>query len=77
MVRMSGEDRLLQAMTNVGNTYKGATKTLLDAIVKEVRRLERWEIDQENREYARKQREREKEFKATGKWPEGDDDIPF
>ena len=73
---MSDMDKLLQAMENVGNTYGGSTKTLLHAIIKEVRRLEKWEIDQENREYLRKQKEREKEFKATGVWPT-DDDIPF
>lgn len=76
-MRSSDIDNLLQAFENVGNTIGGNTKVLLNSIIKEYRRLQRYEIDQENRRYAQKMRDREKHYKATGKYPEGDDDIPF
>lgn len=72
---------LLQAFENVGNTFGGNTKTLLHSIVREVKRLKRYEEDQINREATQRFRDAQKEFKATGKWPPGygsdDDDIPF
>lgn len=76
-MRTSDIEKLVQALENVGNTFGGNTKTLLHAVVKEFKRLERYEQDQENRRLAQLQRDREKHYKATGKWPEGDDDIPF
>lgn len=68
-------DRLLQAIENVANSFGGNTGRVLLAIIREYKRLERWEQDQAMREERRKQKEAEKEFKVTGKWP--DDDIPF
>lgn len=79
--RSTDIELMLQAFENVGNTFGGNTKTLLHSIVREVKRLKRYEEDQINREAAQRFRDAQKEFRATGKWPSGygsnDDDIPF
>jgi hypothetical protein len=68
---------LLQALENVGNSFGGNTGRVLLAVVREYKRLKRYEEDQETRRLRAKQKEMEKEYKITGKWPDGDDDIPF
>lgn len=81
MIRSTDFELLMRAMENVGNTYGGNTKTLLHSIVREVRRLERYEADQEAKERTRLYNAAKKEYEVTGKWPKGygdnDDDIPF
>lgn len=75
------ESLLLQAFSNVADTYGGQTKILLTAIIREYKRLEKYEESQRQKAAMQRLNDARKEFKATGKWPEGygakDDDIPF
>lgn len=77
---MTDHERLLQAIQNVAEIFGGASKVLLLAIIKEEKRLKKWEESQRQKEQTRRFNEASKEKKITGQWPDWynkEDDIPF
>jgi len=70
-------DLIIQALSNVGNTFGGRSKILLQSLSKEVRRLKHVRVEQERRESIRRYRENERAKKVGGELPYPNDDIPF